>query len=475
MIPPDLHTLSDDVTRSLPHALGPEKSVLSSILQEPSEFLGRAADLKLRPEHFYVPSHSTLFSFLLECIEQGVEIELVSLIQKLLDRGLLDRVGGPSALTDIYTYAPSSGHFAQHAGHIIEKHVLREIIRVSNTAIATAYDSPDAPWETLDAAEAQMLAIRDQAQQAATETPATTLQAILTDVEAIITGKTDQIGLKTGFETIDRLTLGLRPGQVFVIAARPSMGKSALMMNIIEHVVFQMEEPALVFSLEMSQKELLARLLYGRAKFNPSTLNGATANKGDLMRIQNASRAIAAAPLHIDDTPSITISDLRAKARRAKNQHGIKLIAIDYLQLVRSISRQASNSREREIGEISAGIKAMAKELQIPVIVLAQLNRDSEKRSGKTKGIPRMSDLRESGTIEQDADLVGLLYRDAYFASDDNEKEEIGNISRLILAKNRNGATGDQHLTFIPELIRFENAFPPHRIPEEPKTKSRYQ
>ena len=231
----------------------------------------------------------------------------------------------------------------------------------------------------------------------------------------------------------------------------------------------------MVFSLEMSQKELLARLLFSRSRFNPATLDGRQVVQADLLRIRAAYSAIAAAPLHIDDTPAITISEIRAKARRAKARHGVKLIAIDYMQLIRSTSKQAQNSREREIGEISAGIKALAKELNLPVIVLAQLNRESEKRSGKSKGVPRMSDLRESGTIEQDADLVGLLYREAYFAEDDDEKGEIGNVARLIISKNRNGATGDQHLAFIPELVRFEHGFPPAQVPKEPVKSTRYQ
>lgn len=471
----DLHSLPEDPTRSLPHALGPEKSVLSSILQEPAEFLARAADLGLQPGHFYLPSHRTLFETILALSADPAKIELVSLVQHLLDHGLLDRCGGPAAVTDLYTYAPSSGSFDHHAAQITGKHVLRELIRVSNETITNAYDAPGEPWAALDEAERHILQIRDQSQPRATETNAAAISSILDDFQLLLSGKSDQIGLPTGFHALDRMTGGLKPGEMFVVAARPSMGKSALMMNILEHCVFYLEKPAQVFSLEMSRKQLLSRLMFSRAKFNPALLDGQPANQGDLLRVKNASIAIRQAPLHIDDTPAITITELRAKARRAKARHNIALIAIDYLQLVKSTSRQAQNSREREIGEISNGIKAMAKELNIPVIALAQLNRDSEKRTGKTKGIPRMSDLRESGTIEQDADLVGLLYRDAYFASDENEKEEIGNSGRLILAKNRSGATGDQFLTFIPDLVRFENGFPPKQAPAEPRTKSRYQ
>jgi replicative DNA helicase len=459
----------DDVTRTLPHALGPEKSVLSSILQEPAEFLARAADLALQPDHFYLPQHRTLYETILTLSAANAEIELISLIQHLLDHGLLDRCGGPASVTDLYTYAPSPGHFDHHVSHVIGKHVLRRIIQVSNESIANAYDQPGEPWTALDEAERQILRIRDEARPRATETNATAISGILDDMQLMLQGKTDQIGMPTGFFDLDRMTGGLRPGQMFVIAARPSMGKSALMMNIVEHCVFPLDQPAQVFSLEMSRKELLARLMFSRAKFNPAMLNGQPATQGDLMRVKSSAIAIQQAPLHIDDTPAITITELRAKARRAKSRHGVKLIAIDYLQLVKSTSKQAQNSREREIGEISAGIKAMAKELHLPVIVLAQLNRDSEKRTGKNKGVPRMSDLRESGAIEQDADLVGLLHRASYFAEDEQAKEEIGNYSRLILAKNRNGQTGDQHLSFIPELVRFENGTQPKPAHDEPR------
>jgi len=218
------------------------------------------------------------------------------------------------------------------------------------------------------------------------------------------------------------------------------------------------DRPSMVFSLEMSAFQLMQRLIFGRAKFALGNLaRGYTPNKGDLLRIQRAAMEISSSKLFVDDTPGITINELRVKARRKKRDEGIEFIAIDYLQLMKAKTKQAEGSREREIAEISAGIKGLSKELGIPILILAQLNRGPEGRSGKNLGVPRMSDLRESGAIEQDADLVGLLYRKSYYVENEEEKEEVSKEANLILAKNRNGETGDVPMTFIAELMRFEN------------------
>jgi replicative DNA helicase len=248
---------------------------------------------------------------------------------------------------------------------------------------------------------------------------------------------------------------------MFVVAARPSMGKTSFMMNIVEHICIDLAKPTMVFSCEMSAFQLVQRLVFARAKFAMSQLSrGYMPNKGDLQRIQRAAIETTASKLFIDDTPGISINELRAKARRKKRDEDIQFIAIDYLQLMKSRTKQAENSREREIAEISAGIKGLAKELHLPILILAQLNRGPEGRTGKSLGVPRMSDLRESGSIEQDADMVGLLYRTAYYAENDEEREQMAGMANLVLAKNRNGETGDIPLTFIAELMRFETGAP---------------
>ncbi|MBC8125614.1 MAG: replicative DNA helicase [Gloeobacteraceae cyanobacterium ES-bin-144] len=454
---------ADDVTRALPHALGPEKSLLSSMLQDPQEYIGVAIEEKLTQEHFYLPSHSTLFGFLIELFEGGNEVELVSLVQRLLDRGLLDRVGGPAALTDLYTYAPSPGHFRHHLQHVKDKFVLRSIIQNSNEAIAQAYDAPDEVASLLDTVEAKILAIREGSETNKAPTIKQSVEEVLEQFQALLAGERGAQGISTGFEELDRMSSGLKPGEMFVIAARPSMGKTSLMMNMVEHICMDQGKPSMVFSCEMSAFQLVQRLVFSRAKFAISQLSrGYTPNKGDLQRIQRAAVETTSAKLFIDDTAGISINELRAKARRKKRDENIQFIAIDYLQLMKSRTKQAENSREREIAEISAGIKGLAKELAIPIVILAQLNRGPESRTGKSLGVPRMSDLRESGAIEQDADMVGLLYRTAYYAESEEEKESEAGKAELVLAKNRNGATGHIPLTFIADLMRFETGPPAH-------------
>lgn len=454
-------TAVDDVTRALPHALGPEKSLLSSMLQDPQEYIGVAIEEKLTLEHFYLPSHSTLFGFLIELFEGGNEVELVSLVQRLLDRGLLDRVGGPSALTDLYTYAPSPGHFRHHLQHVKDKFVLRSIIQNSNEAIAQAYDAPDEVAALLDSVEAKVLAIREGSETNKSPTIKQSVSDVLEQFEKRIAGEKGDQGLSTGFEVLDRMSSGLKAGEMFVVAARPSMGKTSFMMNMVEHICIDQSMPCMVFSCEMSAFQLVQRLVFSRAKFAMSKLSrGYSPEKGDLQRFKRAAIEISGAKLFIDDTAGISINELRAKARRKKRDEDIKFIAIDYLQLMRSRSKQAENSREREIAEISAGIKGLAKELEIPICILAQLNRGPESRAGKSLGIPRMSDLRESGSIEQDADMVGLLYRSAYYAENEEEREAEAGKAELVLAKNRNGETGSVPLTFIADLMRFETGIP---------------
>jgi replicative DNA helicase len=451
----------DDVTRALPHALGPEKSLLSSMLQDPQEYIGIAVEEKLTQEHFYLPSHSTLFGFLIELFEAGQQVELVSLVQRLLDRGLLDRVGGPATLTDLYTYAPSPGHFRHHLQHVKDKFVLRAIIKNSNEAIAQAYEAPDEVASLLDSVEAKMLAIRDGAETNKAPTIRQSVTEVIEQFQSLLAGEKGAQGISTGFSELDRMCSGLKAGEMFVVAARPSMGKTSFMMNIVEHVCIDQAKPSMVFSCEMSAFQLVQRLVFSRAKFAMSKLSrGYTPTKSDLRLIQRSTLDCSDAKLFIDDTPGISINELRAKARRKKRDEDIQFIAIDYLQLMKSRTKQAENSREREIAEISAGIKGLAKELAIPIVILAQLNRGPESRAGKSLGVPRMSDLRESGSIEQDADMVGLLYRTAYYAEDAEEKEAEEGKAELVLAKNRNGETGHIPLTFVAELMRFETGAP---------------
>ncbi len=456
-----------DALKPPPHAMGPEKSLLSSMLQDPEEYIGRAIEGQLTASHFYVPAHGKLFEVLTKYFEENKAVELVALTQYLMDRGLLEMLGGPAALTEIYTYAPTAAHFDSHLEIVKEKHILRGIITSCTESITEAYEDPEDVQIFLDGVEQKVLEIREAAEGGKEETIAETVVEVMKFFEEFLAGDKGITGLQTNYSDLDKMSNGLKPADMFIIAARPSMGKTSFMMNIVENVAVDQQKGTMVFSCEMSSSQIVQRLLFSRARFEFSKLQrGYKPVKADLQRIKRASMEIANAKLFIDDTASISINDLRAKARRKHRDEGLELIAIDYLQLMRSTSRQATNSREREIAEISAGLKALAKELSIPVIVLAQLNRGPENRTGDSLGVPRMSDLRESGSIEQDADMIGLLYRKAYYknkiAEDsgenppEDEDEEGAGEAELVVAKNRNGPTGNVPLTFIPGLMRFE-------------------
>ena len=452
----------DDLTPP-PHAIGPEKSILSSMLQDPEEYIGRAIEGQLTSGHFYVPSHGKLFQVLVEHFEAGKTVELVSLTQHLMDRDLLDPIGGPSAITEIYTYAPTAAHFDSHLGIVKEKFILRNIITSCTESITTAYDDPEDVQEFLDSVEQKVLEIREASEVTLEMDVKTAVAAVMVYLEEFLSGDRGISGMTTGYSELDKMVNGLKAPDMFVIAARPSMGKTSFMMNIVEHIAITSEKPAMVFSCEMSTVQIVQRLVFSRARFEFQKLTkGYQPSREDLRRIKQASAEISSSKLFIDDTAGISINDLRAKARRKHRDEGISVIAVDYLQLMRSTSKQATNSREREIAEISGGLKALAKELNVPVIVLAQLNRGPEGRTGSSLGVPRMSDLRESGSIEQDADMVGLLYRKVYYVDNQDERDEDDGEAELVLAKNRNGPTGNVPLTFLPALMRFETrAFTP--------------
>lgn len=453
--------MRDDITKAFPHSLIAEKSTLSSMLQCGAQFIGLAVESGITPAHYYEPGRSILFEFLCDRVDQGLPTDMDTMFQTLIDIGQMDRIGGPSAFSDIYTYAPTTGNFDFHIKALKDKWAMRQLLNFCTETENEVWDSPAEVDEVLDCAEKRIMAIREGREALAEESIKASVAWVVEDFRDRLNGKNDIQGLSSGFEDLDRMTGGLKGGEVYIVAARPSMGKTSFMMNIAEHIAIDLGIAGMIFSCEMQRRQLTQRLVYSRAKYDWNELNrGVKPAKGDLQRIRTAAMQVSSAPLFIDDEPAITISKLRAKARRKKREKDIQFIGIDYLQLMRSHTKQAINSREREISEISAGVKALAKELGIPIILLAQLNRDSEKRGGaKNPGIPRMSDLRESGSIEQDADMVGLLYRPEYFLEGE-QKAECDGKAKLIVAKNRNGPTGDVPLTFIKQLSRFESGQP---------------
>jgi replicative DNA helicase len=445
-----------DPHRMLPQSPEAEMGVLSSYLLAPREVGGICAEKKLTPKHFHIPAHATLYGVVEEMWSQNVPIEFITLTQKLRDKQQLDAIGGPAFITNLFTYLPTAANVNYYLDSVIEKHTLREIIRVCTEYAARGYEETGAVQTLLDEVETRIFEIaKGQFQESDFDIRKEVMDAI-TSIHEIFERQGSINGLPTGIKSLDDMTNGLHGSEMIVIAARPSMGKTALAMNIAEYIAVEQKKPVAVFSLEMSSQQLVQRLICSRARVSLSRLRDGFLNPRDFPAITSAGTRLADCKMFIDDTPSLSILELRAKARRLKSQHDIQAIFIDYLQLLRSPSRRAQDNRQLEIAEISSGIKALAKELNIPIVVLAQLNRNPESRSGESKGRPRLSDLRESGSIEQDADLVGLLVREEYYAESDEQRQETSGKATLIIAKQRNGPVGDVPLTFLKEFTRFE-------------------
>lgn len=444
-----------DSHRPLPASLDAEMGVLSSILLSPREIMQAVIAKGVTEHSFHHPAHSTIFSVLLDLDSKAKPIDLLTVTQILADRNLLEQIGGPAVLANLQTFLPTAANAEYYIDIVIEKSLLRQMISVCNTSAVRCYEEQGDVKALIDDVETQVYkvtekSVRDEKAKTIKDLSLGAIDAI----ELLHKNRGQVTGVPTGFKELDIMTNGLQGSEMIVIAARPSMGKTALAMNIAEHVAVDHNKPVGVFSLEMSSQQLVQRLLCSRARVNLQSIRNGFLEKGAMNNLAKAADSFAKSQMHIDDSAGLSILELRAKARRLMDRHDLSLIVIDYLQLLKSPSKRAQENRQIEIAEISGGIKALAKELNIPIIVLAQLNRESEKRGD---GKPRISDLRESGAIEQDADVVGLLYRSAYYAKDEEEKTEKGGEAALIIAKHRNGPTGEVSLTFLSEFTRFES------------------
>jgi replicative DNA helicase len=441
-----------------PHALEAEQGVLGCILWSPNDTLGECVNkFKGDPEVFYDLRHQTIFNTLVAMYDRREAIDLITLQQRLKDQQVLDQIGGLAYLSALQDAVPSAANLTYYLDIVLEKAVLRKMIRTCTDIVARAYENEGQVDQLMDEVERDILRISESRVQSATRGIKELVKAAITTIEDFHQRQGMLTGISTGFADLDKMTSGLHPGEMIVIAARPSMGKTSLAMNIVEHVVLEERLPVGVFSLEMTAESLVLRMLCSRSRVNLRNIREGFLAERDFPKLTGAASKLAAAPLFIDDTPGLSILQLRAKARRMHQQHGIKLLVIDYLQLLHSTARRSQENRQQEIADISNGVKALAKELKIPVIVLAQLNRELEKDRNRK---PRLSDLRESGAIEQDADLVGLLYKPS---SDEDDSDGGGEDPdsrpvNLLIAKQRNGPTGDVHLTFLNSITRFESA-----------------
>jgi len=425
--------------------------------------------LRGNPEVFYDLRHQTIYKTLLAMFEERQAIDVITLQQRLKDtperdqRGrptgdnLMKLAGGLGYVASLPDAAPSAANLSYYANIVYEKYLLRRLIHTCTDIIGRIYTYEGEVDVLMDEVERQILHVSEaRAETGATSTKDLVRDAI-TNIEKLHASKGMLSGLPTGFDDLDRLTSGLHGGEMIVIAARPSVGKTSLAMNIAEYLAVEQRLPVAVFSLEMTAESLMMRLLCSRAEVNLRNVREGFLAERDFPKLTAAAGKLAGAPLFIDDTSGLSILQLRARARRLAQQHGIKLFVVDYLQLLHSTSRRAEN-RQQEIADISNGVKALAKELNVPVIVLSQLNRDVERRGeGET---PRLSDLRESGAIEQDADVVGLLYRVPKGKGEDNQPrppDEECQAVKLYIAKQRNGPTGEISLTFFRPFTRFKS------------------
>jgi len=445
-----------DIHRTLPHSADAEMGVLGSMLISPDDIIADCVQ-QISEKHFHIPAHATIYSVLVELWNGKAAIDFITLTQVLKDRKLLDQVGGPLFVTNLFTFVPTAANAGFYLEILREKFVLRQIISSCTECTARAYDDQEEVQNLLDEVEQKIFAITEDRAKGKMPTIKDQVMEAIESIEKLYDRKGAISGLATGFSELDNMTDGMHPAEMIVIAARPSMGKTALAMNIAEHVSVHLNKAVAVFSLEMSAHQLIQRLICSQARVSLKKIKDGFIADRDFPKLTTAASHFADSKMIIDDTAGLSILEFRAKARRLKAQHDIELIVIDYLQLLRSTSRRAQDNRQLEIAEISSGIKALAKELKIPIIVLAQLNRNPENRTGESKGRPRLSDLRESGSIEQDADVVGLLVREEYYADSDEEKRESEGKATLIIAKQRNGPTGDVPLTFLKEFTRFED------------------
>ena len=440
-----------------PHSLEAEQGVLGCVMLNPNENMGTCIEkFKSGSEVFYDLRHRELYELIAELYDKKQPIDIFTLSQSLRDRNQLNNVGGLAYLNDLMDKAPSGLNLPYYLDIVREKYVLRKMLHTCTDIVGRVYEEQDNVDALLDTVERDVLAISEERSENEDKSIKTLVRDAISTLESYHKNQGMLTGLSSGFHDLDRMTHGMHPGEMVVIAARPSMGKTSLAMNIAEHVALEQNQPVGVFSLEMTAESLILRMLCCRARINLRAVRDGFFAERDFPRITKAATELAKAPIVIDDTPGLSVLQLRARARRMSQQHGIKLFVIDYLQLLNSTARRAEN-RQQEISDISSGVKALAKELSVPVIVLSQLNRELEKDKSRK---PRMSDLRESGAIEQDADLIGLLYKPSKGDDDDGpayaEQESIG--VNLLIAKQRNGPTGDVSLTFFKGFTRFENA-----------------
>jgi replicative DNA helicase len=429
-----------------PQNLEAETSVLGAVLLE-NEALNRVLEI-LQEDDFYRNAHRRIFSAILHLYEHSEPVDLITLSEILKTRGELDDVGGVEYLNSLANAVPTAANISYYAKIIKEKAILRKLINRATEIVSQSYSNSGDVDEFIDQAERTIFEISEDRVRPSFYPIKDLIKSSFKTIERLYEKRQLITGVPTGFQRLDELTSGLQPSDLIIIAGRPSMGKTALALNIAQNASVQASIPAAIFSLEMSKEQLALRMLCSEAKVDAHRLRGGFLSEADWPRLTRAAGSLSEAPLFIDDTPGLSALEMRAKTRRLKIEHNLGLVIVDYLQLMRG--RASADSREQEISDISRSLKALAKELSIPVIALSQLNRRVEERGDKR---PQLSDLRESGAIEQDADVILFLYREEVY----NKSEENRGKAELIIGKQRNGPTDKVDLAFLDKYTRFEN------------------
>jgi len=444
-----------------PHSIEAEMSVLGSMMLDESA-VHKAIEI-LREEDFYLKSHRIIFKTLVELYEERSTTDILSVKDKLEKENKLQEIGGPEYLSALVEAVITPDLVTEHAKIVLEKSIYRRVIQVANSILMQAYQEGEPADYLLDFAEHKILEIGQRRVSGGWVKSSKVIVDVFEEIEAMIKrGEGIVSGLPSGFKDLDKLTTGFQPGDLVILASRPSVGKTTLALNIMRHLSIEENIPTAIFSLEMTKEQLAFRLLCMEARVDAQKIRKGYVDKSEIKKLTDAASVLSKAPIFIDDTPAISILELKAKARRIVKDEGVKLIAVDYLQLVQG-PRDVDN-RQQEISAISRSLKALAKELNITVLALSQLSRAVEQRHDKR---PQLSDLRESGAIEQDADTVLFIYRPEMGRREEEVPEEERNIAEIIIGKQRNGPVGTIKLVFLKNQLRFENFTPQEEeIPE---------
>lgn len=438
-----------------PQALDLEEAVLGAMLVD-NDSVTRVIEI-LQPEVFYAPAHQHIMRAILRLFDKSKPVDMLTVTEELRTMGELDTVGGPFYITELTSRVASSAHVETHSRILVQKYILRELIRISSGVITEAFEETTDVFDLLDKAEQGLFNITESNLKSSYASMSNLLSAAIKEIESLKDKEDGMTGIPTGFTMLDRITSGWQKSDLVIVAARPGMGKTAFTLSMARNSAVLYNKPVAIFSLEMSKLQLVNRLISAEAELESEKLRKGDLKPYEWQQLTSKVTSLSEAPIFIDDTPGINIFELRAKCRRLKMQHDIQLIIIDYLQLMSGSGTEGKGSnREQEISNISRSLKSIAKELNIPVIALSQLNRSVETRGGDKR--PQLSDLRESGAIEQDADMVTFIFRPEYYGfMQDNEGNSTEGIAEIIIAKHRNGALGTVPLRFVKKFTRFEN------------------